>query len=68
MSSTSTTPVPGTARAVVGGGIGGALGFLVVLFMPDTWHTFTPETASAATAAFGVVFSYLIRYLPQPPR
>ncbi|KKK87559.1 hypothetical protein LCGC14_2752020 [marine sediment metagenome] len=54
------------ARTVTGGGIGGALGVLVVLFMPGDVHVFTPETASVATAAFGIVFSYLVRFLPQP--
>ncbi|KKM24958.1 hypothetical protein LCGC14_1599800, partial [marine sediment metagenome] len=37
MSSTSTTPVgPSTARTITGGGVGGALGVLFVIFMPDT--------------------------------
>ncbi len=51
---------------VAGGGVGGALGVLTVLFMPDTLYVFTPETASIATAAFGVVFGYLMRFAPQP--
>lgn len=67
MSSTSTSTVgPSTKRTIAGGGVGGALGVLVVLFLPETSYIFTPETASVATAAFGIVFSYLIRYLPQP--
>ncbi len=58
---------PTAVRTITGGGIGGAVGVLVVLFMPETVHIFTPETASMATAALGVIFSYLIRFLPQPP-
>ncbi len=57
---------PGTT--VVGGGIGGALGVLVVLFMPSDVILFTPEKAAMATAAFGILFSYLVRYLPAPRR
>ncbi len=53
---------------VVGGGLGGALGALVVTFMPATLHIFTPESAAVSTAAFGIVFSYLVRYLPAPKR
>jgi len=55
-------------KAVGAGGIGGALGVLVVMFMPDAWHTFTAEQAAVATMAFGVIFSWLVRFLPQPPR
>jgi len=57
-------PTPG--KTIAGGGIGGALGVLVVLFMPENVHVFTAETASVATAAFGIIFSYLVRFLPQP--
>lgn len=53
-------------KTVVGGGVGGALGVLVVLFMPDSVHVFTPETAAVATAAFGILFSHLVKYLPAP--
>ena len=60
----TTAAKPG--RTVTGGGVGGAIGVLVVLFMPEETHVFTPETASMATAAFGIVFSYLVRFLPQP--
>jgi len=65
------TPKPTQLRpggTVVGGGIGAALGVLVVEFLPATMHTFTPESASVTTAAFGIVFSYLVRYLPAPKR
>ncbi len=53
-------------KATVTGGVGGAIGFLVVLFMPETWHVFTPETAAAAAAAFGIFFTYLSRWIPDP--
>ena len=55
-------------KAVGAGGIGGALGVLVVMFMPENWHTFSAEQAAVATMAFGVIFSWLVRFLPQPPR
>ena len=57
---------PSHQRTAVGGGVGGALGVLVTLFMPESWYVFTPETASVATAAFGVIFSYGMRWLPAP--
>lgn len=67
MSSTETkSSGPSTAVTVTGGGVGGALGVLAVLFMPATWYVFTPETASVATAAFGIVFSFIVRFLPKP--
>ncbi len=53
-------------RTTVGGGVGGALGVLVTLFMPESVYVFTPETASVATAAFGIIFSYGMRWLPAP--
>ncbi len=59
---------PSAKKTIVGGGVGGAIGVLAVLFMPDTWHIFTPEEASMATAAIGIVFSYAMRYLPAPNR
>ncbi len=59
--------MPSTKKTVTGSGVGGAIGVLIVVFMPATVFVFTPETASMATAAFGVVFSYLIRYIPTPP-
>ena len=52
---------------VVAGGVGGALGVLTVLFMPESVYVFTPETAATATAAFGLVFAWLMRFLPKPP-
>ena len=53
-------------RTVAGGTVGGAFGVLVVMFMPPTWHVFTPETAAVATLAFGTIFGYVMRYLPKP--
>lgn len=60
-------PQPSQMQTTVSGGIGGAIGFLVVMFMPESVHVFTPEQAAGATAAFGVVFNYLARFLPKPP-
>ncbi len=58
--------IPSHQKTAVGGGVGGALGVLAVIFMPPDWYVFTPETASIATAAFGVIFSYGMRWLPAP--
>ena len=51
----------------VGGGVGGALGWLVVLGV-DIFSdvVLTPEQASGATAALSVVFGFAVRYLPEP--
>lgn len=48
------------------GGVGAALGVLIVLFMPASVVIFTPETAATATAALGVIFGYLMAFLPKP--
>lgn len=61
--STSSSPV----QTLTVGALGAAIGVLVVIFMPVNWYAFTPETAATATGAFGVVFSWLARYLPAPP-
>lgn len=54
-------------QTVMAGGLGGALGILVVMLWPEGWYVFTPTTAAVATGAFGVVFNYFARYLPPPP-
>lgn len=56
-----------TATAI-GGGAGGALAALVVLFMPDLAPSIqmTPEKASIATAALSTIFGFVVRYLPEP--
>ena len=61
----STASSPGQTLTV--GALGAALGVLVVMFIPVSWYVFTPATAATATGAFGVVFSWLARYLPPPP-
>ena len=61
----ATASSPGQTLTV--GALGAALGFLVVLFMPEQWHVFTAEQAAGATGSFGVVFSWFARYLPPPP-
>ncbi len=58
---------PTINQAVMGGGAGSALGVIVVMFLPKlTDITLDATEASLLTAAFGVVFSWLIRYLPKP--
>ncbi len=52
--------------AKFGGGVGGAIGVLVVLFMPPSFYQFTAESAAVATAAFGVIFSFGMQYVPKP--
>jgi len=56
-------------KAVVTGGIGGALAILIVIFGQDLGLTaFTdPDKASMATAALTVLFGYAARFLPKPP-
>lgn len=63
MKGTSSSP----GQTVMAGGLGGALGILVVMFFPADWYVFTATTAAVATGAFGVVFNYFARYLPPPP-
>ena len=48
------------------GGVGAALGILVVTFMPASIFVFTPETAAVATGALGVVFTWAMRFAPKP--
>ncbi len=52
--------------AKFGGGVGGALGVLTVLFLPPTVYQFTAESAAVATAAFGILFSFGMQYVPKP--
>lgn len=54
-------------QAVVGGGIGSALGVIAVVMLPKlTALTFDATEASMMTAALGIVFAWLVRYLPKP--
>ncbi len=56
-----------TTKIANAGAVGAAIGVLVVMFMPEKVYMFTPETAAMATAAFGTIFSYIMRFLPRPP-
>lgn len=51
-----------------GGGVGGALGVIVVVMTPKifTGFTFDATEASIMTAALGAVFAWGIRYIPKP--
>ncbi len=54
-------------RTVVSGGVGGALGVILVIMAPKfTETTFSAEEASMMTAALGVLFGWLMRFLPKP--
>lgn len=54
-------------RTFAGGGVGGALGVIVVMMLPKfTTIILSPEEASMLTAASGIVLAWLIRYLPRP--
>ena len=54
-------------QAVVGGGIGSALGVIVVVMAPKMTSLVLDATeASLMTAALGVVFAWLVRFLPKP--
>ncbi len=58
---------PTNPNAVVGSGaVGAALGVLLVMFLPQfTSVTFTANEAAMATAAFGTVFAWGIRFIPR---
>lgn len=53
-------------KSATGAGVGGALGALVVWFGPQmgAFTVSTPEEGAMVAAAFGAVFSFLARYLP----
>ncbi|KKL95923.1 hypothetical protein LCGC14_1849640 [marine sediment metagenome] len=52
-------------KTVVGGGVGGAIAVLIILFgFPEM----AGPQAAIGTAALGTVCSWLIRYLPAPRR
>jgi len=54
-------------KAVVGGGVGSALAVVFVVMMPRfTALTLSPEEVSILTAALGVIFGYVVRFLPKP--
>ncbi len=60
---------PKSANTTLGAGVvGSAAGVLVVMFLPHFWTTFvfTPNEAALATAAFGTIFGWGIRFLPKP--
>ena len=47
-----------------GGGVGAAIGVLVVLFMPTSVHVFTAETGALAAASVGTLASFIVSFLP----
>ena len=51
-------------RVALGGGVGAAVGVLVVIFMPPSWHVFTADTGAIAAAAIGTVAGFIISFLP----
>ena len=51
-------------RVALGGGVGAAIGVLVVIFMPPSWHVFTVETGAIAAAAIGSIASFIVSFLP----
>ena len=57
---------PGAAK--FGGSVGAALGVIVVVLGPKYIPGFVlgPTEASLLTAAFGVVFSFGMQYVPKP--
>ena len=63
---TKTTNTPGAAK--IGGGVGGAVGVLVVVMAPKMFEGFTLDAteASLLTAALGVIFSFGMQYVPRP--
>ncbi len=55
-------------RRTGGAALGSALGVVVVVFLPKIWETvvFTVEEGSMLTAAFGIIFTAAVAYLPKP--
>ena len=51
-------------RVALGGGVGAAVGVLVVLFMPTSVHVFTAETGALAAASIGTIASFIVSFLP----
>ncbi len=71
MSTTSTLPPrQGNVAAVIqNGGMGAAIGIVVVITIPYLFPnvSLTPEIASMLTGAIGTIAGYFLRYLPKPP-
>jgi len=73
MANTSTSTSPprqGNVAAVIqNGGMGAAVGVVVVIGIPYLFPnvTFTPEVAAMLTGAIGTIAGYFLRYLPKPP-
>ncbi len=70
MSSTSTIPPrQGHGAALLqNGGVGAAVGVIVVVAIPYMSDvTLTSEVAAMLTGAIGTVAGYLLRFLPKPP-
>ncbi len=61
-------PVPTHKATAIGGGVGGAIGILVVVMAPKLFEGFTLDAteASMLTAALGVIFSFGMSYVPKP--
>ena len=61
-------PLPSHRATAVGGGVGGAIGVLVVVMAPKLFTDFTLDAteASLLTAALGVIFSFGMQYVPKP--
>ena len=53
-------------KSVTGAGVGGALGYLVVWIGPQfgLFTVSTPEEGAMVATAFGMLFSWGARYLP----
>ena len=50
----------------MGGGVGSALGVIVVVFLPKFGVLLDATEASLLTAAFGTVLAWAMRFLPKP--
>jgi len=60
-------PIQPGNKAVMGGGVGAALGVVVVVFLPKFGVELDATEASMLTAAFGTIFAWAIRhFLPTP--
>ncbi len=61
-------PQPSHRATAVGGGVGGAIGVIIVVMAPKMFTGFTLDAteASLLTASLGIIFSFGMQYVPKP--
>ena len=61
-------PLPTHRATAVSGGVGGAIGVIIVVMSPKLFTGFTLDAteASLLTASLGIIFSFGMQYVPRP--